>query len=251
MILALLGALVIGISLGLLGSGGSVITVPVLVFILQRPEKLAIAESLAIVGSVALIGSIPYMLRAQVKWKSILIFGLPGMFGACLGGYGTYYINGTIQLTLFGIMMLFIAGLMLSNQSFFNQASVIHQPVGLIILEGFLIGTLTGFIGIGGGFIIVPSLVLLCNLSIPFAIGTSLVIISMNAFSGFLDQFFFLKAMHLSVDWTVITMMSSFAIFGSLSGSWIGPKISQIYLRKAFGFSVLMMGSYIIFKNFL
>lgn len=248
MILALLGALAIGVSLGLLGSGGSIITVPILVFILQRPEKIAICESLAIVGSVALVGAIPYMLRGQVKWKGVLLFGVPGMLGAWLGGWVCYYISGTIQLIFFAFVMLIVAGIMLSNQSIFEKMTFACQSVEVTILEGFFIGCLTGLIGVGGGFLIVPSLVLLCNLSMPFAIGTSLVIIAMNALIGFVQQLFVLKALHLSVDWKIIVTISIAGILGGLYGGWIGNRIPQIYLRKAFGLSVLAMGSYIIIK---
>lgn len=251
MIIALLGALAIGISLGLLGSGGSIITVPFLVFILKRPEKCAVAESLAIVGTVALIGVIPYLFRSQVMWKSVLFFGLPGMLGACLGGCGSYYISGTIQLMLFAFVMLAVASIMLSNQFLFDKMTFARQSVGFTVLEGFFVGCLTGLIGIGGGFLIVPSLVILCNLPMSVAIGTSLVIITMNAFTGFIQELFVLHALHLSVDWHTIVMISIAGIFGSLSGSLIGKQVPQMYLRKVFGLSVLIIGSYILIKEFI
>ena len=248
---ALWGALAIGISLGLLGAGGSIITVPILVFILHRPEKQAIAESLAIVGSIALIGSIPYMLTKQVQWKSVLFFGVPGMIGACLGGCGSYFVSGTLQLILFACIMLTVAGMMLSNEAGFNRITFSYQSNKLTIAEGFLVGCLTGFIGIGGGFLIVPSLMILCNLSMSLAIGTSLVIIAMNAFAGFFEQLIVLHFLHLSVDWRVIMIVASAGMLGSLSGSWIGKQVPRIYLRKAFGVTILMMGSYILLKDFL
>lgn len=251
MIIALLGALVIGVSLGLLGSGGSIITVPILVFILQRPEKLAISESLAIVGSIALIGALPYILRHEVKWKSVLFFGLPGMFGACLGGCGSYFISGTIQLMIFAFVMIVVATIMLSSQSIIDKMTCDRQSIALTILEGFLVGCLTGFIGIGGGFLIVPSLVILGNLSMPFAIGTSLVIIAMNAITGFVQQLFILSILDLSVDWNIIAIVSIAGVLGSISGSLISKQVPQMYLRKAFGLSVLVMGSYILIKDFI
>jgi uncharacterized membrane protein YfcA len=249
MILALLGALAIGVSLGLLGSGGSIITVPILVFILQRPEKIAICESLAIVGSVALVGAIPYMFRRQIEWKSVLFFGLPGMLGACLGGCGCYYVTGTLQLILFALVMLIVASIMLSNRSIFEKATFARQSIWVTVLEGFLVGCLTGLIGVGGGFLIVPSLVLLGNLSMTFAIGTSLVIIAMNALTGFIQQFFILKALHLSIDWKIIVIVTIVGILGSLTGGVVGNRIPQMYLRKAFGLSILAMGSYILIKH--
>lgn len=251
MIIALLGALIIGICLGLLGSGGSIITVPILIFLMERPEKIAIAESLAIVGSVALVGAISYMLRSQIDWKSVLYFGLPGMFGASLGGCCSYFISGAIQLSLFAFLMLIVSGVMLLDQSIFEKIIIPHQSVKLIVLEGVLVGSVTGFIGVGGGFLLVPSLIILCNVSMPFAIGTSLVIIAMNAFTGFFNQLLILGVLDLSVDWAIIAIFSIIGMLGSLSGSWFTNRIPQVYLRKAFGFSVLGMGSYILLRNFL
>jgi uncharacterized membrane protein YfcA len=250
MILALLGALVIGISLGLLGSGGSILTLPVLVFILQRPEKLAIAESLAIVGSISVIGAIPYALRAQVQWNSILFFGLPGMLGAYLGGSGSYYISGSVQLTLFALVMFIVASMMLLGPSSFDKFIPYRSSTWLTIVEGFLVGCLTGFIGIGGGFLIVPSLVILCHLSMSLAIGTSLIIIAMNSFTAFLEQLLVLESLDLYVDWTIIGIIASIGILGSLSGSWIGKQIPQIYLRRTFGLSILVTGCYILINQF-
>lgn len=246
MMLALLGALVIGMSLGLLGSGGSILTVPVLVFILHRPEKLAVAESLAIVGFVALIGAIPYALRYQIHWSSVLFFGLPGMLGACVGGCGSYYISSSLQLTLFAFVMLAVAGMMLFGPSSFDKSTPFQQSVWLVILEGFLAGCLTGFMGVGGGFLIVPALVIFSHLSMSLAVGTSLVIIAMNCFTGFFEHRFVLDALHLSVDWKIIGMISIAGILGSFIGNLINEKTPQIYLRKIFGLGVLVMGLYIL-----
>lgn len=251
MLFALFAALLIGLCLGLLGSGGSIITVPILVFIMERPEKIAIAESLAIVGSVAIVGAIPYMLRSQVDWKSVLYFGLPGMVGASLGGCCSYFISGALQLTLFALLLLIVSGIMLLDQAIFEKFIIPHQSVKLIILEGLLVGSLTGFIGVGGGFLLVPSLIILCNVSVPFAVGTSLVIIAMNAFTGFFNQLLILQVLQLSVDWSIILIFSMIGMLGSLSGSWFTNHIPQMYLRKAFGLIVLGMGSYMILKNFL
>lgn len=249
MILALLSALIVGISLGLLGSGGSICTVPVLVFILQRPEKVAIAESLAIVGSIAVVAAIPYILRTQVHWRSVLLFGLPGVGGAYFGGYESYYISGFIQLTIFALIMIVVAGIMLFGSPPVNQPTPYQQPPLLTILEGFLLGCMTGCIGVGGGFLIVPALVILNHLSMSFAIGTSLIIITMNAFTGFFRQLVVLDALQLNVDWRVIVVISIVGILGSLAGSSIGKNISQIYLRKIFGLNALAMGMYILFSR--
>jgi hypothetical protein len=249
MTLALLGALVIGLSLGLLGSGGSILTVPVLVFILQRPEKLAIAESLAIVGSVACMGALPYALRKNIHWKSVFFFGLPGMLGAYVGACGSYYISGTVQLIVFAFVMLIVAGVMFFGPPSFDQFAPLQDGIWLTALEGFLVGCLTGFIGVGGGFLIVPALVLLSHLSMHFAIGTSLIIIAMNSFTGFIEQLFVLSKLQMQVDWQMIAIIATAGILGSLIGSLVAKKISQIHLRQTFGIGVLVMGIYILINR--
>lgn len=249
MFLALLGALIIGVNLGLLGSGGSIMTLPILLFILQRPEKEAIAESLAIVGCIALIAAIPYALRYQIHWRSVLLFGLPGMGGAYLGGYASYYISGPLQLTIFSSIMILVSGMMIFGTPSYDQYHPYKQPAWLTILEGFFLGCLTGLIGIGGGFLIIPALVIFGHLSMSFAIGTSLVIIAMNSLIGFIEQLMTLEALHLQVDWKVIYIVSIAGILGSLAGGYLGKWISQVYLRKIFGLNILLMGIYILFAN--
>lgn len=249
MALALLSALLIGITLGLLGSGGSILTVPVLIFILQRPEKLAIAESLAIVGSIALLGAIPYAMRAHIHWRSVLLLGIPGMLGASAGGWCSYFISGPIQMMIFSLVMIIVAGMMLFGNITFENMIPHEQSIGIILIEGFLMGFLTGIIGVGGGFIIIPTLLIISHLSMSIAVGTSLVIIAINSFTGFIQQILSLHLLHFYVDWEIIFIISIAGIFGSFFGSFIGKKISQYYLRKAFGFSVLVLGIYILLSQ--
>jgi uncharacterized protein len=250
MILVFLGALVIGMSLGLLGSGGSILTLPVLVFILHRPEKLAIAESLAIVGLIALVGGLPYAIRNHIHWKSVFFFGLPGMLGASIGSYGSYYISGTVQLTLFAIVMLGAAGIMFFGPVSYEKLTPSQSSRIITIVEGLGVGCLTGLIGVGGGFLIVPALVFLSNLPMFFAVGTSLIIIAMNSLTGFIEQFVILHALHMAVSWEIIGMISITGILGSFAGSFIAKRISQIRLRQIFGCGILLMGIYIFIKQF-
>lgn len=248
---ALIGSIFIGASLGLLGSGGSVFTVPLLVFFLQRPEKLAIAESMAIVGSCALAGSIPYFFRKQIQWKSVLFFGIPGMVGACIGGWGTYFVSGSSQLTLFGFAMLASSGAMLFGPLNMEKFFIFEKSIWMTIIEGFLIGCLTGFIGVGGGFLIVPALAFLCLLPLQFAIGTSLVIIAMNSLIGFFMQSIALKAMEMHVDWRLIAVIAMGGILGSFTAGIAAKNISQVRLRKVFGYGVLVMGFYVLSHSFI
>lgn len=228
MALALIGALVIGLSLGLLGSGGTILTIPVLVFILDRPEKLAIAEALAIVSIVSLLGSIPYAFRKEINWKSVLFFGLPGMAGACAGACGSYFISSALQLTIFALTMLAASGLMLFGPASFEQLAFSKSSRWLMMIKGFLVGCLTGLIGVGGGFLIVPALIILCSLQMPTAVGTSLVIIAMNSLIGFMQQLVTLHYMHLHVSWQIIGTISAIAIIGCLAGSFFLKKSPRL-----------------------
>lgn len=246
MALAFFGALMIGLSLGLLGSGGSILTIPVLVYILERPEKLAVAEGLAIVGSVALFGAIPYACRKEVNWRSVLLFGLPGMAGACAGACFSYYISSMTQLILFASTMLAASALMLFGPASFEKLAPGNSSSLMTILKGFSVGCLTGLIGVGGGFIIVPALIVLCNLPMTLAVGTSLVIISMNSFTGFAQQLVELHFLDLHVNWHVIGFITAVAIAGSFAGSYFSKLVPQMRLRQVLGLSIFAMGVFIL-----
>lgn len=246
MLLALLGALVVGLSLGLLGSGGSILTVPVLIFILHRPEKLAIAESLAIVSLVALIGSLPYAKRKLVHWRSVWMFGVSGMIGACAGACFSHLVSGKVQLASFGMIMILASWMMIRGKKVEETTDIKLHAKGLVLAEGFLVGGVTGFMGVGGGFLIVPALVLLLNLPMYLAIGTSLVIIAMNAFTGFIEQLIFLSQTDQEISWSLITIISTVGICGSFTGSFLAKKMPQAQLRRLFGFMLIPLGLYII-----
>ena len=163
--MAWLGALVVGLSLGLLGSGGSILTVPVLIFLVGEPEKVAIAESLAIVGGIALVGSLPFAVRKLIDWRSVAFFGVPGMAGAYLGALLSRYVSGGFQLALFALIMLVAAFFMFRPPAVPRSAAAAPRRPWKIGLDGLVVGVLTGFVGVGGGFLIVPALVLLGGLS--------------------------------------------------------------------------------------
>lgn len=251
MVFAFCGALAIGLSLGLLGSGGSILTVPILVFVLQRPDKLAVAESLAIVGTVALAGAIPYAARRLIHWRTVWIFGLSGVLGSYAGACLAHYLSGRTQFILFGVVMIVAASMMVKDRKWIEPASDVQHPTWLMMLEGFLIGSLTGCIGVGGGFIIVPALVLLINLPMYLAIGTSLTIIAMNSMTGFVKQFLSLQQLDMQVSWAIIVIFSAVGILGTLLGSFLAKKIPQTRLRKLFGYMMLPLGLYILFSAIL
>jgi uncharacterized membrane protein YfcA len=249
MVIALFGALAIGLSLGLLGSGGSILTVPVLVLVLGRPEKIAIAESLGIVGGIALAGAIPYGLRGQIHWRSVVFFGVPGMIGSTIGAIASHHVEGRILLAIFAVVMLAAAWMMLRGPRLGDNAKPRHSAIWQIAIDGLLLGVLTGFVGVGGGFLIVPALVLLLGLPMRLAIGTSLCIISLNAVTGFIKHHSQLHDAGLDVDWNIICTILAVGVIGSFAGNLIGAKLNQKTLRKFFGWFLIVMAVVILTRE--
>lgn len=251
MVWAWIGALFIGVSLGLLGSGGSILTVPVLVYIVDLPEKVAIAESLGIVAAISLVGSIPYVIKKEVHWRSFFYFGIPGMIGTYGGAAISEFVSGHLQLTIFAVVMIMAAYMMISDKSKLNPAKKIHVPEWLLIIEGLAVGVLTGLVGVGGGFLIIPALVLVSGLPIRLAVGTSLLIITLKSSLGFYKYIDVLAKENLAIDWRLFIIFSLIGIIGSIIGGKVGEKISQKQLRKGFGFFLILMGTYILGSNLL
>ena len=251
MILAWIGALMVGLSLGLLGSGGSILTVPVLIYLVGEEEKTAIAESLGIVGAIAFAGFIPYAFKKQVHWRSVILFGLPGMAGTYGGAIIAGYVSGTFQLILFAAVMLVAAFMMFTDKKKLQESGKpeINHAWWKIVLEGLAVGVLTGLVGVGGGFLIVPALVLLGGLPMSLAVGTSLLIIALKSFSGFFKYMDVLASLDLSINWQLILVFSLIGAVGSMVGKTVGSKISNAKLKKGFAGFLILMGSYIIYMN--
>ena len=247
---AVIGALAIGLTLGLLGSGGSILTVPILVYLIGEPEKLAIGESLGIVAFISLAGFIPYALKKQVHWRSIIFFGLPGMGGTYLGAWVSQFVSGRFQLLLFAVVMLVAAVLMLRDS---KEIDPDPRPGGhafwKIILEGLGVGILTGLVGVGGGFLIVPALVLMGGLSMYLAVGTSLGIIAMKSFSGLYGYIDVLSTLDMAMNWKLIAVFSVIGAAGSLAGKTLGSYLPQAQLKKVFALFLVVMGAYMIYMN--
>jgi uncharacterized membrane protein YfcA/rhodanese-related sulfurtransferase len=250
MLYVILGAVAIGLVLGLLGSGGSILTVPVLVYLAGEPDKVAIAESLAIVGAIAAVGALPYARQKLVHWRSVLYFGVPGILGTYGGAALSAFVPGAVQLALFAVVMLLAAGLMLRGKKEAGaQSEGRRQAAWLIALEGLVVGVLTGLVGVGGGFLIVPALVLLGGLSMRLAVGTSLLIIAAKSAAGFWKYLDVLAGDGLSVDWQLIGLFAAVGIVGSFAGNALSQRVPQAQLKRGFAVFLVIMGGFILVKE--
>lgn len=248
-------ALLIGLSLGLIGGGGSILAVPILVYVLGLNAKTAIAMSLAIVGMVSLIGVIPHWRRGNVNLKTALSFAPPAMVGALLGSRlaALPFVTDTLQLICFAVMMLIASYFMIRQPktNLSNQAKLAlpqkHQfpyPWLAITLEGLGVGILTGFVGVGGGFMIIPALVLLGGIPMKEAIGTSLLIISFNSATGFLGYL-----NQVNINWNLTLTFTAMAILGVIWGAYFSSKIQGAKLQKAFGYFLIAIAVFILIKR--
>lgn len=248
MILPWLGALAIGLALGLLGSGGSILTVPVLVYLLGQDEKTAIAGSLFIVGAIAAAGGVQFAWRQRVDWRSVLLFGLPGMAGTYLGAWLGGLVSGALQLAVFAGVMLLAAALMFRPPVVKDGP---HSPRSgwKVALDGVAVGILTGFVGVGGGFLIVPALVLLGGLPMHLAVGTSLVIITLKSFTGFAKYLDVLGDLGLALDWRILLIVTGVGVAGSFAGRLLGNRISQARLQRIFALFLVVIGLWILVQS--
>lgn len=251
--IVLIGAAIIGLTLGMLGSGGSAITVPVLVYLVGHGAKESIAESMAIVGLISVAAAVPYARAGQIDWRSVWLFGIPGMLGTLLGAWMGGYAADAIQLVVFGVVLFVAAYSMLrkSKRQPENEPDVPSErsPAWKAASEGTVVGIVTGFVGVGGGFLIVPALVLLGKLSMRFAIGTSLVIIAAKSTIGFAKYEQFLLSSGSGVNLQTIVIFVLIGVVGSLLGRSINTRLDQTRLRRVFAFFLILLGSFVIFRE--
>ena len=234
-------AVFVGISLGLLGGGGSILTVPLLAYVAGLDPKQAIATSLLVVGVTSAVGAITHARAGRVRWKIAAIFGVAAMAGAYAGGRLAHFIPGNILLIAFAAIMIAAAVAMLRGRREVSDESVGPLPVAKILLQGAAVGMISGLVGAGGGFLLVPALALLGGLAMPAAVGTSLVVIAMQSFAGF--------AAHLSgetIDWKLAGMVTAAAVAGSILGGYLTSYVQPATLRKAFGWFVLVMAAVVL-----
>ena len=246
----LIGALIIGLTLGMLGSGGSAITVPVLIYLVGHGAKESIAESMAIVGLISVIAAIPYARSKQIDWRSVWCFGIPGMIGTFAGAWLGGIATEALQLVVFGAVLIVAAVAMFwPIKPAASTTERERSPAWKVIAEGAAVGTLTGFVGVGGGFLIVPALVILGGLPMRLAIGTSLVIIAFKAAVGFAKYEQYLLAHDSTVDLKTIALFVAIGICGSLVGRRINAKMNQQMLKRVFATFLVLLGGFVIFSE--
>lgn len=233
----------VGVSLGLLGGGGSILTVPLLTYVAGMDAKHAIAMSLLVVGVTSTVGAIPHARAGRVRWRVAAVFGVAAMSGAYAGGRLARFIPGTVLLVAFAVVMI-VAGAAMLRARKDAAAADRRLPVVRVVSLGAGVGLVSGLVGAGGGFLLVPALSLLAGLPMPTAVGTSLVVIAAQSYAGL--------AGHIAndhIDWPTAAMVTSAAVAGALIGgrliAWVDPST----LRRAFGWLVLLMASLILFEE--
>jgi uncharacterized protein len=249
MLLTLVLSGFVGVSLGLLGGGGSILMLPILRYVVGMEPHPAIALSLLVVAATSAGALIPHARRGVVRWRIGGLFGIAGMAGAYLAGGLARFVPPVALLVGFGLLMLVAAFAMLRKSSA-NAPDTPAPAQGSkdgrlslpkVLAEGFVVGSVTGLVGAGGGFLVVPALTLLGGLPMPAAIGTSLLVIALKSTAGLLG---FIG--HTSIDWSFALAVTGAALFGSLVGSLVGRRIRARTLREAFGWFVVAVGLFVL-----
>jgi len=237
----------IGLSLGLMGGGGSILTVPIFVYVLSFDPKLAIAMSLPVVGMTSLVGAVGHWRAGNVELKAAAMFGVVAMVAAYIGARLAVFLTGAVQLSLLAIIMLAAAISMFMNaRRSPSVVSATDRPASfkLLLPVALGVGLVTGVVGVGGGFLIVPALVLLGRISMKQAVGTSLLVIAMNCASGFIGY-----AGRVDIPWRFVLGFTAVAVVGILVGAQLVRYVSQRALKQAFSVFLIVMGTVILVQN--
>ncbi len=245
MALALALAVLIGLSLALLGGGGSIITVPVLVYAAGQTPQEAVPMSLAIVGAVSLLGTLQKARAGLVHWKAVWAFGGAGVLGAALGAQGTALVSSRVLMLIFAALMLGVAVNMWRRPHDLKKRDA-ECHVGRCLAAGFAVGALTGFLGVGGGFLLVPALAYFALLTTPMAVGTSLAIIAINSIGGLLGHWSAAEG-----QWTRIAWFLLAAVAGMIIGLPLAGRISPRQLNRAFAVFVVLVALFVIGQTLL
>lgn len=252
-----LASIFVGVVLGLLGGGGSILSIPILVYLFHVEPVLASAYSLFIVGVTSFVGAIPKYKQQLVNVRTGILFGIPSILSIFTTrkwivpaipeiiweGDGFTLTKRVLILGIFSILMVLASISMIRGKKEISSDQQKFRSV-LVAAEGLLIGFLTGLVGAGGGFLIIPALVFLTGLKFKTAVGTSLFIIAVNSLSGFMGDVF-----NYTIDWPFLLSITSLAVAGIFMGNLFANKISSLSLRKAFGWLILIMGSWILVKE--
>ncbi|MCM2281209.1 MAG: sulfite exporter TauE/SafE family protein [Bdellovibrionaceae bacterium] len=258
--LGYLASLAMGVVLGLMGGGGSILTVPIMVYLFGLPPVVATGYSLFVVGLTAVIGSAMYIRKGEIDFKVGLSFAVPSILGVNLsravvlpvipnviGSIGGFVITKEILvMATFSILMIVASYSMIGKRKERSQAT--YQPivrVAFISIQGFVIGLIAGFVGAGGGFLIIPALVTLAGLSMRIAVGTSLLIIALQSLMGFSGDLM----RGATVDWPLLGTVAAVAAVGIVAGSALAQKVKEQKLKVAFGWFVLVMGATILIEQ--
>ena len=257
---AFAASLAIGLSLGLIGAGGSILTIPVFVYVLKKDPLSSGVYSMFVVGTSALAGSIQSMFNKLVDFKTTLAFGIPSVVGVLIARKLIFpsipeqlFFTESFIISKEVAFMLCLAGLMflsafrmLKPAMSGTQLATVEQPaMTLLLLRGLLVGILTGLLGIGGGFLIVPALYFWAGLPVKQAIGTALLIITTNSLFSFLTSY-----SSMDLDWLLLLKFSLGAVAGIVIGTKLSAKISGDWLKKIFGWFILTVSCYIVYKQF-
>jgi uncharacterized membrane protein YfcA len=241
-------AVLIGVALGMLGGGGSILTVPVFVYVMGFDAKEAIAMSLPVVGTMSLVGAVGHWRQGNVDRRAVLTFAPLAMIGALVGAQLAKRVSGTFQLVVLGVVMLVAGTLMLRDAAPPTQAtSGSTRSTGRVVVlatTGLGVGVLTGLVGVGGGFMIVPSLVLIAGLPMKRAVGTSLLVISLSTLTGAVAY-----QGQADLTWRVVGVFTALAIVGTVVGTRLVPRVPARVLRRAFGVLVLLIAAFLLVQN--
>ncbi len=257
-ILGYIASIFMGLSLGLIGGGGSILTVPILVYLFETNPITATAYSLFIVGSTALVGGLSYLKKGEVDLKTGFIFAVPSFIGVYLTrayvvpalpdpvfNLGDFVFSKPLLIMLvFAVLMLAASISMIRTKKNPTQKAELSPTSKFLLIaaEGLVVGAVTGFVGAGGGFLIIPALVVLVGLQMKIAVGTSLFIIAAKSLIGFTGDL----QHHSQIDWTLLVTITGIAIIGLFIGMSFSKKVSEKALKKGFGYFVLVMGAFIL-----
>ncbi len=236
-------ASLVGLVLGALGGGGSIVTTPILVYVAQIPPERAVGMSLVVVGLTSLVGAVLHIRRGNFAARPALLFALTGMIGSFLGANGTHLFASRTLMLIFSSIML-VVGIVMWNAP--AACPTKRHKASDCLIAGFAVGLLTGFIGVGGGFLIVPALVLFADLETKLAAGTSLGVIAVNCATGLLGHVRFVQ-----IDWFLLGGFLAFAITGIIIGTRISHRLPELQLRKAFAVTVVILAILIGANNML